>query len=507
MRTKTSRNRVLSLVLTVVFVLTFWSVWSSSPAPPSTGSVLQAAGVVSSSFNYQGRLTDTSGNPLDGSYSMRFRIYDQLSGGTLLWDSDAKTVAVSQGLFSIDLSPPQDIFNGQSLYMGTRVQGVDLTPRRQILPAPYALGLRPGATVSGEPTAWDGHVFKVDMQGAYPAASAVLSTVATGSAVQGRSTGGYGVYGYSTNGYGVYGYATGSGTASGYGGYFYSSNGVGAYGESSASRSWADQYAPGVYGKSANGVGVYGVSNSSSGGMAGVLGESTVGYGVEGDSTDSFGVCGFSTENYGGYFHSSNYRGLYASGNSGYYAAFFENPLGNTGAGLYVDGYMWVTGSKTGYVVDCCLNEGPESLETGDVVTIVGAAEPVSGQIPVIRIRKSDSAASKGVAGVVDQPFAMKSGGEGEKALPMPNAAEALASANTAVAPQEYVTVVTLGSFKAIKVDAQYGAIKPGDLLVSSPTPGHAMRADSPAVGTVVGKALGSLESGLGRIPVLVSLK
>ncbi len=56
------------------------------------------------------------------------------------------------------------------------------------------------------------------------------------------------------------------------------------------------------------------------------------------------------------------------------------------------------------------------------------------------------------------------------------------------------------------KVSAENGAIRPGDLLVTSDTPGHAMRDDDPKVGTVLGKALGSLTSGTGVIKVLVTL-
>lgn len=56
------------------------------------------------------------------------------------------------------------------------------------------------------------------------------------------------------------------------------------------------------------------------------------------------------------------------------------------------------------------------------------------------------------------------------------------------------------------KVSAENGAIRPGDLLVTSGTPGHAMRDDDPKVGTVLGKALGSLTSGTGMIKVLVTL-
>jgi hypothetical protein len=56
-----------------------------------------------------------------------------------------------------------------------------------------------------------------------------------------------------------------------------------------------------------------------------------------------------------------------------------------------------------------------------------------------------------------------------------------------------------------VKVDASYGAIRPGDLLISSSTAGHAMRAEDPAAqGTVLGKALEPLASGRGLIRMLV---
>lgn len=59
-----------------------------------------------------------------------------------------------------------------------------------------------------------------------------------------------------------------------------------------------------------------------------------------------------------------------------------------------------------------------------------------------------------------------------------------------------------------VKVDASYGAIRTGDLLISSPTAGHAMRAEDPAAqGTVVGKALEPLESGRGLIRMLAMLR
>ena len=59
------------------------------------------------------------------------------------------------------------------------------------------------------------------------------------------------------------------------------------------------------------------------------------------------------------------------------------------------------------------------------------------------------------------------------------------------------------------KVDAQYAAIEVGDLLTTSPTLGHAMKADDPlkAFGSVMGKALHSLRDGQGLIPILIALQ
>jgi hypothetical protein len=59
-----------------------------------------------------------------------------------------------------------------------------------------------------------------------------------------------------------------------------------------------------------------------------------------------------------------------------------------------------------------------------------------------------------------------------------------------------------------VKVSAENGPIHPGDLLVASSTPGHAMKAGAnPAVGTVIGKALGGLEAGTGVLSALIMLQ
>lgn len=59
------------------------------------------------------------------------------------------------------------------------------------------------------------------------------------------------------------------------------------------------------------------------------------------------------------------------------------------------------------------------------------------------------------------------------------------------------------------KVDAEYGPIEVGDLLTTSETPGYAMKASDPSrsFGAVIGKALRSIDTGRGLIPVLISLQ
>jgi len=59
------------------------------------------------------------------------------------------------------------------------------------------------------------------------------------------------------------------------------------------------------------------------------------------------------------------------------------------------------------------------------------------------------------------------------------------------------------------KVDAQYGPVEVGDLLTTSPTSGHAMKASDPAraFGAVIGKALQPLRSGQALLPILIALQ
>lgn len=68
---------------------------------------------------------------------------------------------------------------------------------------------------------------------------------------------------------------------------------------------------------------------------------------------------------------------------------------------------------------------------------------------------------------------------------------------------------VALSGRVYVKADAGYGAIKPGDLLTTSNTPGHAMKVTNHtrSQGAILGKAMSPLRDGTGLVLVLVSLQ
>jgi hypothetical protein len=112
------------------------------------------AGVVPRLINYQGRLTDPSGNPVvDSAYSVTFRFLNASSGGTLLWQ-ETQNVTTVKGLFSVLLgsvdSIPPYVFGGDSCYLEIEPGGsAPLTPRSHITTVPYAFRAQNADLLSG----------------------------------------------------------------------------------------------------------------------------------------------------------------------------------------------------------------------------------------------------------------------------------------------------------------------------------------------------------------------
>jgi len=128
---------------------------AQGPEPPEEEMRPQGeAGVaanVGSRIPVQGRLTDASGNPLSGTYSIRFGLSDAATEGTALCE-DTNSVSVENGLFYSEIwgDCGSDEMNGQQLYLGIKVEDDDeMQDRQAIYPVPYAFSLKPGANISG----------------------------------------------------------------------------------------------------------------------------------------------------------------------------------------------------------------------------------------------------------------------------------------------------------------------------------------------------------------------
>jgi hypothetical protein len=372
---------------------------------------------------------------------------------------------------------------------------------------------------------------------------------ATGWGVYGRATGGggYGVYGYAQattgGGIGVYAQSDASagtglqasapiwgvdslatattGTAygvrgrsaspDGYGGYFWntasSSQAIGVLGRSDSTEGWGVQgWASSTTG---NTIGVYGFADSPGG--IGVQGYARVGvYGLTA-GTAGLGVWGFSQSLVGGHGVYAQSRATGGAGaalwaqadnTTGGIAIWGHNSSGdstmvleNFGSGDLLKAY--ISGGELRFRVDNAgevYADGTFHTPAADLAEMLPAAAGLEpGDVLVIgpdgKLARCTEAYQATVVGVYSTRPAFVGGASEGK-----DAAGRVPLAVMGVVP--------------VKVTAKNGAIAPGDLLVASATPGHAMKAGpNPLVGTVIGKALQRLDRGNGIILMLVVLQ
>ena len=277
-----------------------------------------------------------------------------------------------------------------------------------------------------------------------------------------------------------------------------------------------------------------GIGVSATGAVGGLAGYSSgVGYsGVYGEdwSDFSFGVVGRANfvsvwgDNLGGgigvhgaSIFSNTGTGVYGQGSLyGVYGTGTAYGVVSVGD-AYVAGDLVVTGGKVGYVVDVIRNGDSVPLAPGELVEIVGSEPAVLGDIPVAIVQRASAANARAVLGPISNALALgpELATPPEQATPVEGEAPRLMAERPAptprvlriegaIRPGGYGNVVTLGAFRALKVDARFGAIRAGDLLVASPELGFAMADPDPRTGTVIGKALASWSQGQGEIPVMV---
>ena len=160
---------------------------------------------------------------------------------------------------------------------------------------------------------------------------------------------------------------------------------------------------------------------------------------------------------------------------------------GSGGSITFQDG----TTQTTAYTGTTCGGDYAESMDVSGERT-----KYAPGDVLVLdtdnpgKILKSIEPYSTAVAGI----YSTKPGTVGRRQLTPPSDTE--------------VPMAMLGVVPA-KVTAENGPIHVGDLLVSSSQPGYAMKGTdrSRMLGAVIGKAMGSLDSGTGTIEVLVTLQ
>jgi hypothetical protein len=376
---------------------------------------------------------------------------------------------------------------------------------------------------------------EIGVKGVGSVGAGVWGEGATG--VEGTSQSGAGVWGSSTSGYGVMG-----NSVNGPGGYFTGTNtGVVGIGEIGVQGTSTTDLPP----ISGNAAGVYGQFGDFSGwyspGNAGVRGDSKLNTGVLGTTDSGVGVygaagsaSGYGVEGWGvwagavgvyatGDGSGRNYAALradntnsstgmaaYMTNSSGYHTAHFYNA--GSGGVLYLqNGGTDASGTGGGDFITA-VNK-PENdaqfrvLSSGEVRSDVGFYTPASdfaemlpaaeglqpGDVLVIgpdgTLTRASEPYQANVAGVYSTQPGFLGGqpvqGEATGTIPL---------AITGVVP--------------VKVSAENGAIRPGDLLVTSSIPGYAMKTGpNPPQSTVIGKALEGLDQGTGTIKMLATLQ
>jgi hypothetical protein len=297
-----------------------------------------------------------------------------------------------------------------------------------------------------------------------PAIPAVMADNNAGPTVTGNATtGGRGVQGSSASGIGVLGQsdagdAVYGNSRAGIGVLGHSDTNVGVLGESNT----ADAVHGNSHSTNAAGVSGFNISTSAPSGP-GVLGHSSFGAGVVGDSDHFDGVFGVS-------------HNLAAAGVSGH------NPGGLAG---FFDGNVTVTGDIFLPGADCAEQFDIAEAEQIDPGTVVVFDQEGA-------LRPSQQAYDKKVAGVVSGAGGYRPG------IVLDRQQSQVGRASVALVGKVYC-----------KVDAQYASIAVGDLLTTSATTGHAMKANDPfrIYGSVIGKALRPLVEGQGLIPILIALQ
>jgi hypothetical protein len=229
--------------------------------------------------------------------------------------------------------------------------------------------------------------------------------------------------------------------------------------------------------------------HGASGSNIGIIAESITSIGLRATSNDNIGVWGSSL----------NHEGVHAETRSTGTAAMavYQKNVNSDTPALYVQH----EGNRVAAIfLGSVVVTGDISMNNGDCAEdfkLADGCDAQPGAVMVLdddgNLRESSHAYDTRVAGVLSGAGSFKPG------IVLDRQKET----------QENRRPIALLGKVFCKADAQFGPIRVGDLLTTSPSPGCAMRADDPvkSCGAVIGKALRQLNAGQGLVPILITLQ
>jgi hypothetical protein len=214
-------------------------------------------------INYQGMLTDDSGDPLNGNYDIIFKIYNHIQAGNKIWEESHTDVPVTNGLFNVILGSVTlldlTFYEAEEYWLDVTVEGEHM-PRLRLTSVAFAYRAAVADSSEVAHRAWLADSARV-----------ALSALSGGGWVDDG-----GVIRLQTS---------------------------------------TDRVAIGITEPTAR-LHVAGSANEPS-----LRATSSTTYGYAGSFVSNGGRA------YAGWFVSNNYRGIYGRGGTGWYAAYFDGPI------------------------------------------------------------------------------------------------------------------------------------------------------------------------------------
>jgi len=494
-------------------------------------SQLSTANAQGTSFTYQGQLLN-KGVPVSGTNTLTFALYNASSGGSLVAGTITNNdVIITNGLFTVTIDFGSGPFNGATdwLQLGVETNSlgnfVPLAPRQQLTPTPYAIYAANAGTVSVLNNTGYLNFFAAQnagnstLTGQYDTGvgNGALSALSSGSYDTGTGVGALGLN------------STGSNNAA------FGADAL-AFNQNASDNTACGANALGINSGSYNtALGTSALQSSSGGGNTAVGADTLMvnegGYnntveGLEaiqnlagGADNVAIGVAAFQSASSGSL---NTAVGTYAF-------QYMTAGNGNIGIGFEA-GYNLTAGTNNIYIGNSgssaengVIRIGTPGTQTQTYIagtiqspsvttlTITGGsdlAEPFNittgeGDVPQGAVVVIDEA-NPGQLKLTDQPYDSRvagvvSGANGiHPGIQMHQQGLLEGGKNVALTGRVYV-----------QADASNGAIKPGDMLTTSSSPGFAMKATdhARAQGAILGKAMTSLSQGKGIVLVLVTLQ